>query len=350
MAVTPPEAARAADSAKDPRRLVTIIVPAYNEEANLPELRRRLGATLDGLPGYRFECLLVDNCSGDRTGEIAREIAAADPRWRDIRFSRTFGAEVSLAAGLHYARGDAVVFLWSDLQEPPEAIATMLSLWDEGYDVVYGTLRKRSDETILKTLGARLAYRLIYWLSEVKIPPNASDFRLLSRPVVEALDRCGERNRYLRGLVHWVGFRQATFVYDRAARRRGRSTTNPLFLFNFAVNALVAFSVRPLRWASAFGLVATLLSVLGAIVYATLSVLSRLRLVDLVPPPPGWSTMMLVIFLFGGLQSVFLGVLGEYLAKVYVEVKQRPLWVVRETAGFSPDQDPLAPPLERGGR
>jgi polyisoprenyl-phosphate glycosyltransferase len=319
-------------------------VPAFNEEENLAELRRRLGETMASLPSYRFECLLVDNCSTDRTGEIGREMAAGDPRWRYLRFSRNFGAEVSLAAGLHYARGEAVIFLWSDLQEPPEAIPTMLAKWEEGYEVVYGTLRQRSDDTLLKTAGAWLAYRLIFWLSDVKIPPNASDFRLLARPVVEALNRCDERNRYLRGLVHWVGFRQATFVYDRAPRQHGRSTTNPIFLVNFAINALMAFSTRPLRWASTFGLLTTVLSVVGAVVYVMLSILSRAGLVNLVPPPPGWSTMMLVIFLLGGLQAFFLGVLGEYLAKVYVEVKQRPLWVVHETGGFPPDEDPLAPP------
>jgi polyisoprenyl-phosphate glycosyltransferase len=320
------------------------VVPAFNEEENLPELGRRLGATLASLPGYRFECLLVDNCSTDGTSRVGRELAARDPRWRYLRFSRNFGAEVSLAAGLHYARGDAVIFLWSDLQEPPEMIPAMLAKWEEGYEVVYGTLRQRSDDTLLKTLGARLAYRIIYWLSDVKIPPNASDFRLLARPVVEALNRCAERNRYLRGLVHWVGFRQATFVYDRAPRQRGRSTTNPVFLVNFALDALMAFSTKPLRWASMFGLLTTVLSLSGAVVYVALSLLVRAGLVDLVPPPPGWSTMMLVIFLLGGLQAFFLGVLGEYLAKVYVEVKQRPLWVVHETSGFPPDEDPLAPP------
>jgi polyisoprenyl-phosphate glycosyltransferase len=327
-----------------PAKLVTIIIPAFNEEENLPELRRRLSATLAALPRYQFECLVVDNCSTDGTRALMQSLVLEDPRWRYIRFSRNFGAEVSLAAGLRYARGQAVIFLWSDLQEPPEAIPTMLARWEEGADVVYGTLRKRSDETLLKTLGARIAYRLIYVLSDVKIPPNASDFRLLARPVVEALNRCGERNRYLRGLVHWVGFKQATFVYDRAPRQRGRSTTGPLFLFNFAINAAVSFSTRPLRWASAFGALTTASAAVAGLVYVLLRFLVRAGLVELVPPPPGWTTMVLIILALGGLQAFFLGIIGEYLAQVVVEVKERPLWIVYETGGFPPGENPLGPP------
>jgi dolichol-phosphate mannosyltransferase len=321
--------------------LVSIVIPAYNEQDNLPELFDRVTAVLDGLPDYRVEILLIDNCSRDDTGAIARRFTQRDTRWRYLRFSRNFGCEVSLAAGLYYAQGDALIFLQSDLQDPPEAIPTMLARWRQGYDVVYGQLTRRSDDSFLKTLGARVAYRLIHWLSDVKIPPHATDFRLISRPAVEALKRCGERNRYLRGLVHWVGFRQCGFTYERAPRKRGRTTTGLIFCFNYAINALVAFSSRPLRWASALGVLVTAASVFGAAAYVALTLLNRAGVTHLTPPPAGWMTQTLLIFFFGGVQCLFLGILGEYLSRVHIEVKHRPLWVVRETAGFPVACDPL---------
>jgi dolichol-phosphate mannosyltransferase len=318
---------------------VTVVMPAYNEEENLPELFDRVRAVADEVRECDFEFLLIDNCSQDRTETLARKFVAEDRRWRYLRFSRNFGFETSLVAGLHYARGDALVFLPSDMQDPPEAIPKMVAKWREGYDVVYGQLARRRDDSLLKTLGARIAYKLIYHLSDVKIPENASDFRLISRPVIEALKRCGERNRYLRGLVHWVGFRQHGFSYERAPRSRGRSKAGLGYCFGFAVTALVTFSAKPLRWASILGLFAVAASVVGAFVYTLLYALHRFQMgPDM--PLPGWTTIVLLILFFGGVQCLFLGILGEYLGNVHIEVKRRPLWVVDRTAGFPAGMGP----------
>ena len=323
------------------RPLVTIVIPAFNEEENLPEVYRRVTAVVASIADCDFEFLVIDNCSQDATEEVVRGFVARDARWRYVRFSRNFGFESSMGASLHYARGDALILLFSDLQDPPELIPTMIKKWREGYDVVYGEIVARSDASFLKTIGAHVAYKLIYWFSEVKIPPNAGDFRLISRPVIDALKRCGEQNRYLRGLVHWVGFRQASFTYERAPRTRGESTMGLIFSFNFAITALVSFSSTPLRWASFLGGLVTLSSVVGTAGYLILVLLYRWGWMSASPPPPGWVTLVLLILFFGGLQSLFLGILGEYLSKIHIEVKHRPLWVLHRTAGFPPGQDPL---------
>ena len=319
--------------------LVSIVLPAFNEEANLPELRRRLNETVATLPGYDFEFLLIANRSVDQTPVLGRQFAREDVRWRYLRFSRNFGAEVSLAAGLHYAKGDAVIFMATDLQDPPEMVPVMIQEWEAGYDVVYGKLRQRNDSAFLKSLGARVAYWLIYRLSDVRIPPDATDFRLMARPVVEALNRCGEQNRYLRGLVHWVGFRQTGFEYDRAERKAGKSTANLLFCIKYAFNAVIAFSSQPLRLATYVGLAATVLSLIGIVAYTAVYLAVTYGALKVTPPPPGWTTVVLAILFFSGLQSMFMGLLGEYLANVYQEVKRRPLWVVGESAGFPEQRD-----------
>lgn len=321
-------------------KLVSIVMPAYNEQDMLPELFQRVRAVCDDLKDYRFEFLLVDNCSDDDTGRLAAEFTRADPRWRYIRFSRNFTAEVSLTAGMHYARGDALIFLSSDLQEPPEYIPTMLAKWSEGYDVVYGQINHREDNGLLKNLGAKVAYKVIHALSDIKIPPGASDFRLISRSVIEALKRCGERNRYLRGLVHWVGFRQCSFPYEREARKGGESHAGVWFCLHFALTALAAFSTTPLRWASAVGLLATAGAMLGTVGFIVMYILQATGVIA-GGVVSGWTSLALLILFLGGIQCLFLGIIGEYIGRVYTETKRRPLWVVQQTAGFPADQDPL---------
>ena len=327
------------NSTKKP--LVSIVVLAYNEEGSLPEAFTRLNNVMETLPLYNFEVLLIDNYSEDRTSDLGKEYTEEDDRWRYIRFSRNFGAEASVAAGLHYSKGDALIYLPADMQEPPEAIPVMLEKWCLGYDVVYGEIVKRSDASVLKTVGAKIAYKMIYLLSDIKIPPNATDFRLIARPVIEALKRCDERNRYLRGLVYWSGFRQCSFPYEREPRKRGESDAGLIFCLYYAMNALVAFSTKPLQLASIFGMVTTFASALGALVYVLLYLLVSNGLISFTPPPPGWTTMFLGIMFFGGLQSLFIGILGQYLSNTYTEVKKRPLWVLYQTFGFSEEQDPM---------
>ena len=235
--------------------LVSIIIPAFNEAENLPELNERVTRVIDQVKGVRFELILIDNASSDNTFAIAKGFVERDPRWHVHRFSRNFGAEASLAAGLRLARGDAAVMLFSDLQEPPELIPEMIKSWRAGYDVVYGTLENRADDSWYKRGGALLAYRLLHWLSDIRLPVNATDYRLLSRPVIESLNQCGESNRYLRGLVHWVGFKQVAIPYSRAERKRGRSTTDLRFLFHYLTNAIMDYSNTChilFRWAEFF--------------------------------------------------------------------------------------------------
>lgn len=318
------------------RTLLSVVIPAYNEEASLPELFSRLTQVTAGLPDYDFEFILVDNCSQDGTERMARGFSERDPRWKYVRFSRNFKVETSLTAGLTYASGAAAIFLVSDLQDPPEYLPKMIQTWrNERADVVYGVVRKRRDGNFLKTLGAKLFYQLIYRLSDIRIPANATDFRLISRPVIEALNRCPERNRYLRGLVHWVGFKQVGFEYSRRAREKGESNAGLLTCANLAFSAMIAFSTKPLRWASLLGLAATGFSLVAAGIYTALRILLYFGLNPLTPPPPGWATQMIFMFFFGGIQCLFLGIIGEYVGRVFDEVKQRPLWVVDRTAGFT---------------
>jgi len=325
------------------RPLVTILIPAYNEAENLPIAYTRLCDIVEKLTNFTFEFIVIDNCSSDATPTIAKSFVERDPRWRYIRFSKNFGLEASMAAGLHYATGDAVIFVFSDLQDPPEYIPTMLRKWKEDKcDVVYGCLTKRADDNWIKTIGAKIAYYLIYHWTEVKIPPNATDFRLITRRVIEVLDRIGERNRYLRGLVHWVGFKQSSFEYVRRPREHGESKWGTLQCIGLALTALSAFSVKPLRLASLFGVVSAMASGFGLFAFLTLKLLSLYGYADEVLIPPGWTTLVLLVLFFGGINCIFIGILGEYIGRTFLEVKNRPLWLVDEALPALPQAKSLS--------
>lgn len=316
------------------RKLVTIVIPVYNEEANLGDVFRRVSQVMSSSSSYDFEVVMIDNGSTDQSRLRCLEFTQKDPRWKYVRFTRNFGIETSFFAGANYASGDALIYLFSDLQDPPEAIPQMLSKWAEGNDVVYGVLTKRSDQNIFKTWGASIAYRLIFLLSDVEIPINATDFRLLSRPVIDTLKTCKERVRYMRGLSHWTGFRQASFEFERALRKHGKSNATLWWCIKYAVSAMVSFSNKPLRLASVVGVATTIMSLLGGLGYIGLTLLTRGGYSSITPPPPGWTTIVLLIFFFGGIQCLFLGVVGEYLSQINIETKGRPHWVVGETAGL----------------
>lgn len=305
--------------------LVSIIIPAYNEEKNLPLLFERLEAVTHQAAGYRFEMLLLDNCSADETGRIATAQCEKDSRWKYVRYSRNFGAEASLLAGLDFASGDAVINLFSDLQDPPEHIPRMLEKWREGYEVVYGIVKERNDSSILKTIGAKLAYKMIRILAECKIPENATDFRLLDRKVVLTLREMRESDRYMRGLVHWVGFRQTGFEYDRTKRDGGKSTANLIYCIKFALHAVVCFSARPLHFSMMFGLVLTTASLLMGGLYG---VFYFARPSFLVAPPPGMTTLILLLLFILGFNALFIGIIGEYIGRIYRQGKGRPIYVV----------------------
>src|SRR5262245_14438818 len=226
--------------------LISIVVPALNEEDNIPRLERELLAATDGLP-YRFEFIVVDNDSVDRTGELLKEICARDPRWKYVRFSRTFDLEMSITAGYEYADGDAIIVLYSDLQEPPSVIPEFIEKWQQGYDVVYGVHTTRHGEAAFRTWSGRIGYRLISKLAEIQIPPDVCDFRLITREVRDALMQFGERLRYLRGLMAWLGFKQIGVPYERQAREAGESKASVGLLFKYLLNGIFGFSLKPLR-------------------------------------------------------------------------------------------------------
>lgn len=301
-------------------RLLSVIVPARNEAANLPRVYAELTAVLATLP-CRSEVLLIDNASTDATSSLAAEFCARDRRWRYIRFSRDFGVEASLAAGFRFARGDAAVVLFSDLQDPPELIPTLVRYWEAGNDVVYGVLRKRGREPWWKPWAAQVGYRLLSAVSDGSLPVGATDFRLLSRRAINVLNRCKERYRYFRGLAHWIGLPSCAVPYERRPRTAGHSKATPLYLLNFLVNALTCFSLRPLQAFSVLGFLTLglTMALTGSWLSGWLPQLSGLHLLSL---------LNLTVLLLGT------GMLGEYVGRAYLEGKRRPLYVIERAINF----------------
>lgn len=311
---------------------LSLICPAYNEEKNLPKLYERVTRLFETeLPGYDYEVIVLDNCSEDQTREKALELCGRDKRWKYLRYSRNFGFDPSITAGLDHAGGDAVITLLSDMQDPPEFIPRFVKEWEKGAEIVNGVVRERNDGNWIKSLGAVVSYKLIYHLSESRIPAGATEFRLLDRKVVLALRQLRESDRYLRGLVNWVGFKRVLVPYDRAPREGGQSSAGLYFCLKYALNAIICFSAKPLQVATYFGVLTTLVSLLLALSYLFVYFFKP----DFATlPPPGISTVVLLMLFGIGMQSFFLGMIGEYLARVYNQGKQRLLYIVSEKEGF----------------
>ena len=309
-------------------QLITIAIPAFNEAENLPSLEMRLDDVLKPLEEkYQFEIILLDNASTDNTRNYARELVKRDLRWRYVRYSRNFGFEASMTAGIDRARGEAVIQLVSDLQDPPELIPELIARWEDGYQVVYGEVRERNDYNQLKTLGARIAYWLIYHLTDCKIKPNATDYRLLDRDVVEALKELREPHRYMRGMVHWLGYRSTGIPFDRAPREKGASNNDIYLCIKIALHAILCFSAKPLHLATWFGIGITVASTALGSIYV---LLYFIPLKSLTPPPPGIMSLFLFMLFSIGLNSLFLGIIGEYIGRIFEQGKRRPLYYVDE--------------------
>ena len=302
-----------------------IVIAAYNEAAALPAMHARLARVLDGL-GLPAQVLYVDDGSRDATWAVMLGLAAADPRVRLLRLSRNFGKELALTAGLDEVDADAVVVLDADGQDPPELLPQFVARWRDGFDVVYGTRSSRDGESWLKRATASAFYRLMGKVSATGIPADTGDFRLMSRRVVEALRGLRERQRFMKGLFAWVGYPSTSIAYQREARIAGRSKFNYWRLWNFALEGITGFSTAPLRVATYLGLVTALL----AFAYGGWIVVKTLAWGD---PVQGWPTMMAVVLFLGGVQLMALGVIGEYLGRLYLEAKQRPLYLVQERHG-----------------
>jgi glycosyltransferase involved in cell wall biosynthesis len=307
----------------------TLIIPVKDEEDAVGPCLARVIPVLEAIddPASKsFEILFVDDGSEDKTLEVIRQANAQDPRVRAISLSRNFGKEAALTAGLDAARGLAVVPLDVDLQDPPEALSRMIAEWRAGYDVVYGVRDNRETDSLPKRLTADLYYRAHNWLSQDKIPEHAGDFRLLDRKVVEVIRRMPERNRFMKGLFAWAGFKQAAVLYHREERKVGKTKFNYWKLWTLAVDGITSASTVPLRiWSYLGAFVA-----LGALAYAFYIIVITLTSGIQVP---GYASLMVAILFLGGLQLLSLGVLGEYVGRILTETKGRPLYVVRERVG-----------------
>ena len=328
------------DSRSSPT-LLSVVVPCYDEEPVIEETHRRLTAALAALDVGAFEMIFVDDGSRDGTTQRLRRLHERDPRVRLLRFSRNFGHQVAVTAGLEHADGDVVVLIDADLQDPPEVIGEMLAKWREGFDVAYGVRTDREGESAFKRGTARLFYRVVNSFSETTIPLDVGDFRLMDRRVVLALRAMPERARFVRGMVSWVGYRQVAVPYRRAARFAGE-TKYPLFkMLGLAIDGLTSFSLVPLRLASWVGFAASALAMIG-IVYALTVRLTTKEWV------PGWATVFVGALFLGGIQLVALGIIGEYVGRAYLESKRRPLYFLEERLGFGDaTDDPTGPDTRR---
>jgi len=304
----------------------SLVVPAFNEEGVITELAARLAAVMDALD-EDAEAILVDDGSTDRTYELMREAAEADPRFRIVRLSRNFGHQIALTAGVDASAGDAVVVLDADLQDPPEVVLQLAARWREGFDVVYAVRDVRDGETPFKRMTAAAFYRAFNRISEVKVPLDVGDFRLVDRRVLDVFTRMRESNRFVRGMFSWVGLRQTGVLYRRSERFAGETHYPLRKMLRFAMTGVISFSSAPLRVALNLGFLVSGLS----FALAGWSLVVKLAGFYNVP---GWTSIVVVITLLGGIQLIVLGVIGEYIGDIHVEVKRRPLYVVDELENF----------------
>jgi dolichol-phosphate mannosyltransferase len=324
--------------------LLSVIVPCLNEEQALRGTHARLSAALARLPA-NFEMVYVDDGSTDATPEVLRELQAFDKHIRVVRFSRNFGHQMAITAGLEHAAGDAVVIIDADLQDPPETILNFYRKWEEGYDVVYGVRTERDGETAFKLWTAKLFYRCITRLSDTQIPLDTGDFRLMDRRVVNVLLGMPERDRFVRGMVSWLGFCQVAIPYHREARISGVTKFSFFKMLRFAMDGIFSFSIVPLRVATWTGFITSFLAIFGIILVSLERFLGVQGLVK------GWTSTMFAVLFIGGVQLICMGIIGEYIGRIYGESKHRPLYVVREIIGFDDQKrEPYQPSLFIAGK
>jgi len=300
----------------------SIVAPIYNEYDNIPELHRRVSEVMNST-GETWELVLVDDGSTDGSTERIRELAARDKHVRQVIFARNFGHQIAVTAGLDYSRGQAIVIIDADLQDPPEVILELAKKWKEGYEVVYAVRTEREGETWFKKVTAALFYRVIFRITDVKIPLDTGDFRLLDRKVVNVMNQMRERHRFLRGMASWVGFKQIGVEYKRQARLSGVTKYPFNKMLKLALNAITGFSYFPLQVATYVGFVAAGIAILAIPIVAILRMTGSHFF-------EGQTTTLISVLFLGGVQLISLGILGEYVGRIYDEVKGRPLYVVRE--------------------
>jgi polyisoprenyl-phosphate glycosyltransferase len=304
-------------------KLISIVVPMYFEEEVASECYRRLSQVIIKT-GFNYELIFINDGSTDRTYEILEGIAKQDSHVKVISFSRNFGHQIAVSAGIDKARGDAVVIIDADLQDPPELIPEMIGLWEQGYDVVYAKRKKRKGETWFKLLTAKCFYRILARLSEVKIPTDSGDFRLLDKKVVNVLKKMPEKNRFIRGMVSWAGFKQIPLEYEREERFAG-DTKYPLKkMIKFAADGIISFSTKPLKVSQYLGFFAVIIAIAVFIYSIIYRIIGGKNLVY------GWASIMTTVTFLGGVQLISIGILGEYIARMYDESKGRPLYIIEK--------------------
>ena len=313
-------------SVKEIKPKLSVVVPIFNEDEVIGELHRRLGKVLDAV-GYDFEVIFVEDGSTDSSFDLLKDLHIKDPRWKVLKFSRNFGHQVAITAGLDAASGDAVVIMDGDLQDPPEAIPELLQKWTEGFDVVHAVRQKRKDENPIRRIISFVFYRLINALAGIKLPLDAGDFRLISKRGRGVFGRLGERARYVRGLMSWVGLKQTSIQYVREGRAAGRGKYGLSKQLRLGLDGITSFSATPLRFASYLGFAISF----ACLAYAVYVVLIKLAYGY---PTPGYASIVVAILFIGGVQLIAIGILGEYVGRLYEEAKHRPLYVIDTSLGF----------------
>lgn len=307
---------------------ISVVIPMYFEEKTVEEAYKRTKNVFETLDNYYYEIICIDDGSKDRTLELAESIANKDNNVKVISFSRNFGHQAAITAGLKYSTGDAVVIMDCDMQDPPELIPKMIKLWESGNDVIYAKRKIRKGENRFKLYTAKMFYRLLNGISEIKIPEDTGDFRLADRKVVEVINGLPEHNKYLRGLFTWVGFKQTPLEYERQKRFAGKTKYSLTKMFKLASDGLTSFSKKPLKILGFFGMIAIVASIL-LFIYAIISYVFKLNSLT-----PGWTSIMITITFFGGLQLMSIWLISEYIGKIFDESKDRPEYIIAKKVNF----------------
>ena len=303
------------------KKLITILIPAYNEQDVLNMLKERLDNIINKIENYNFEILFVNDGSKDKTLEMLKELREKDKRYNYLSLSRNYGKEIAMIAGLDYSRGDAVIIMDADLQDPPELIPEMIKYWEQGYDDVYAKRRSRKGESFLKKFTSKMYYAILQKFTRIEIQKDTGDFRLLDRRCVEALKQMRESQRYTKGLFSWIGYNKKEILFDRDPRAAGKTKWNYGKLIDLSIDGITSFTTSPLRWSAIIGIVT---SIAGFIYMLVIILKTLIYGVDV----PGYASMMVVILFLGGIQLIFLGVIGEYLGRAFYETKGRPLYFI----------------------
>lgn len=306
-------------------KTITVLVPAYNEEEVIEKMYHTLASVCDQITNYQFEFLFVNDGSKDRTIEIIKQLKEKDPRVQYVDLSRNFGKEIAMSAGFDYASGDALVIMDADLQHPPEVLNEMIYWWEQGYDDVYAIRKKRDGESKLKKLTSKMYYSLLQKVTKEEIIPDAGDFRLLDKKCIEALTQLREHSRYTKGMYNWIGFKKKEITFDADARAGGETKWHLSSLFTLAINGITSYSTVPLKVWSFIGIIISLL----AFVYL---IIEMIRTIFFGNTVAGYPSLIAGVLFLGGIQLISLGVIGEYLGRVFVETKDRPLYFVQETS------------------